>query len=131
MNDSMGQQLNKAIEQLQKILRRHFLTEALLLIEFGSQIPSITVLLHDVVVVLSLDHIDELHDIVGMQFLHDFDFGYVGFFEALILVYWVRLLVLCFLDSTLTATWDLSASLMPRYTFPKEPSPSTSSILRM
>lgn len=97
MNDSMGEQLNKAIEKLKQVFSGNLLTKVLFLVEFGSEIASITVFLDDVVVVFSLDDVNELDDVLRVELLHDFDLGDVGLLVGLVLFDWITSLITYFL----------------------------------
>lgn len=71
VNYPVLQQLHEPCKQITKHLNRFELGEILLLLEFRTEIAAIAVFLNNVVIVRSFKHIDQVHDVITLQLLHD------------------------------------------------------------
>jgi hypothetical protein len=75
MNHTMVDKLNKTSANLLQIIHSLSFCKHFVLFECCSQITAITILLSDVVVIGSLEYVDETHNILAIKFAHDFDLG--------------------------------------------------------
>lgn len=70
----MLEQLEETVEDIDKDFFGFCFRDDAFFFDVMTEIAKVAEFLNDVVVVLGFKHINELHDVVGVQFLHDLNF---------------------------------------------------------
>jgi hypothetical protein len=124
MDDSLFEELHKAVADLGDYSNSFLLLEGAPFNKEGAKVAAIAELLDDVIEVGALHDVEETHDVGALEGLEDVYLGKERLLYVLVFLDCVIKGLLVFLSSILMATLSLVSMWKPMYTVPNEPTPS-------